>query len=123
MALEGSRPLTQTECLDGKLFPPNDLSPAPDNTTISLIPHPTSTFQKDTAASRNRNRRDADVDSEGRTTASAKEARIAPRRLGRRHNFARPEPPATEVGKLARKRRISDVDDTQSGPTTGSLQR
>lgn len=128
MAFEDDRPLTQIEYvyLDRIPLPPNDLSPAPDIATTLPIPHPTLTFQKDAAANRNRNRRDADVDGEGTTTASAKEVHVAPRRPGGRQDSARPKPPAKEAGKLARKRRILDVDGTQSGPTAknrdGSLQ-
>lgn len=63
------------------------------------------------------------MDSEGRTTASAKEASAAPRRPGVRRDSPRPKPPAKEVGKVARKRRISDVEGAQSGPTARNRDR
>ncbi len=120
MSLEGDRPFTQIEYLNRNLLPSNDPSYAPANATISPTPHLTSTSQNDTAASLRRKGRDANVNSEGRTAA-----KVAPRRPGVRRDLPGPKPPAKEgqstqdvnSGKVARKRRISNVEGAQNGPT------
>ena len=123
MSLEDGRPPTQVDFLGGNLLLSNDPSPAPSNATISPIPYFTSTFQNDTAASRERR-----ADGKGRTAASRKDA---PRELGVRRDLPPLKPPAKDrqstqdvnIGKGARKRKISDIEGAQKGPTAKNRDR
>lgn len=117
MSLEDGRPPTQLDILGGNPLPSNDPSPAPGNATMSQTPHLKSTFQDNTATSRKRQ-----VDGNGRTAALRKDA---PRKPGVRRDLPPPKPPAKggqstpdgNIGKVTRKRGISDVDGAQKGPT------